>query len=113
MSEMAWCSSSGSGLSAHSPVAQNVVMKLGGCGMPAYGWGYEERDAPPSSDEMATAWQPYFAELIEAFGVERCMFESNFPIDKVSCSYTNLWKRVQESHDGAKAHGDREERALP
>jgi L-fuconolactonase len=75
----------------------NVVMKLGGCGMPAYGWGYSERDAPPSSTEMAAAWQPYFAELIEAFGVERCMFESNFPIDKVSCSYTNLWnafKRV-------------------
>ncbi len=76
---------------------RNVVMKLGGCGMPAYGWGYEERDAPPSSAEMAAAWQPYFAELINAFGVERCMFESNFPIDKVSCSYTNLWnafKRV-------------------
>ncbi len=69
----------------------NVVMKLGGCGMPAYGWGYSEREAPPTSTEMAAAWQPYFAALIEAFGVERCMFESNFPIDKVSCSYTNLW----------------------
>ena len=75
----------------------NVVMKLGGCGMPAYGWGYSERDMAPSSAEMAAAWQPYFAELIDAFGVHRCMFESNFPIDKVSCSYTNLWnafKRV-------------------
>jgi L-fuconolactonase len=69
----------------------NVVMKLGGGGMPAYGWGYSEREAPPTSIEMAAAWQPYFAELIAAFGPERCMFESNFPIDKVSCSYTNLW----------------------
>ncbi len=74
----------------------NVVMKLGGCGMPAYGWGYEECDVPPSSAEMATAWQPYFAELIEAFGVERCMFESNFPIDKVSSSYTNLWNAFKK-----------------
>ena len=75
----------------------NVVMKLGGCGMPAYGCGYSERDVPPSSAEMAAAWKPYFADLINAFGAERCMFESNFPIDKVSCSYTNLWnayKRV-------------------
>lgn len=75
----------------------NVVMKLGGGGMPAYDWGFSERDAPPSSAEMAAAWQPYFADLIDAFGVQRCMFESNFPIDKVSCSYTNLWnafKRV-------------------
>ena len=69
----------------------NVVVKLGGCGMPAYGWGYSEREKPPTSKEMAAAWQPYFAELIDAFGAQRCMFESNFPIDKVACSYTNLW----------------------
>ena len=74
----------------------NVTMKLGGCGMPAYGWGYSDREAPPSSAEMATAWQPYFAELIDAFGVQRCMFESNFPIDKVSCSYTNLWNAYKK-----------------
>ena len=75
---------------------ENVVMKLGGLGMPAYGWGFEERDAPPSSAEMAAAWQPYFAELIETYGVQRCMFESDFPIDKVSCSYTNLWNAYKK-----------------
>ena len=75
---------------------ENVIMKLGGLGMPAYGWGFEERDAPPSSAEMAAAWQPYFAELIETYGVQRCMFESDFPIDKVSCSYTNLWNAYKK-----------------
>lgn len=75
---------------------ENVVMKMGGLGMPAYGWGFDERDKPPSSAEMAAVWQPYFAELIEVYGVQRCMFESDFPIDKVSCSYTNLWNAFKK-----------------
>ena len=70
----------------------NVVVKVGGCGMPTYGFGFESRpDGPPGSSELAAAWQPYFALLIELFGADRCMFESNFPVDKVSCSYTGLW----------------------
>ncbi len=70
----------------------NVVVKLGGCGMPMYGFGHHSGEAgPPSSPILATAWQPYFDIVIDAYGPERCMFESNFPVDKVSCSYTSLW----------------------
>lgn len=70
----------------------NVIMKVGGCGMPSYGFGHEKGDdGPPPSDVLAAAWKPYFAHLLEHFGADRCMFESNFPVDKVSCSYTGLW----------------------
>ena len=69
----------------------NVNMKLGGLGMSSFGFGFEFRDAPPSSEELAKAWRPYVEPCIEAFGVGRCMFESNFPPDKQSCGYTELW----------------------
>lgn len=70
----------------------NVVIKVGGCGMPTYGFGFEKpQQGPPDSTVLAAAWQPYFKILIEHFGPERCMFESNFPVDKVSCSYASLW----------------------
>ena len=69
----------------------NVVAKVGGCGMVTYGFGFEGRDDPPDSETLATAWKPYLAHVIEAFGPARCMFESNFPVDKLSCSYGNLW----------------------
>jgi L-fuconolactonase len=75
----------------------NVFMKLGGLAMPLSGFGWHERAVPPSSEELAEATTPYYLSCIEALGVERCMFESNFPVDKVSCSYTVLWnsfKRV-------------------
>ena len=79
--------------SAVSEVAQcpNVVVKLGGLAMPICGFRWHKRDAPPSSEELAEAWAPYYLFCIEKFGVRRCMFESNFPVDKVSCSYTVLW----------------------
>jgi predicted TIM-barrel fold metal-dependent hydrolase len=75
----------------------NVFMKLGGLGMPLSGFGWPEREKPPGSIEIAKATAPYHLYCIETFGVDRCMFESNFPVDKVSCSYTVLWnsfKRV-------------------
>ena len=68
--------------------------------MSTYGFGFEEADVAPGSEALAAAWLPYFAELIEYFGASRCMFESNFPVDKVSCSYANLWnafKRVADN----------------
>jgi len=75
----------------------NVVVKLGGIGMVLNGFGWHQQPRPPSSRELAEAQKPYFLHCIEHFGVERCMFESNFPVDKVSSSYTVLWnafKRV-------------------
>lgn len=78
---------------------QNVVVKLGGIGMPLGGFGWHERDAPSGSRELADAMAPYYNFCIEAFGVDRCMFESNFPVDKASMSYTVLWnsfKRLTE-----------------
>lgn len=75
----------------------NVFAKLGGLNMDIVGFGWSERDRPPSSQEIADATAPYFNYLIEQFGPERCMFESNFPVDKIGCSYNVLWnsfKRV-------------------
>jgi predicted TIM-barrel fold metal-dependent hydrolase len=77
----------------------NVFMKLGGLAMPLSGFGWQEREKPPTSLEMAEATAPYYLECIDAFGVERSMFESNFPVEKVSCSYRVLWnsfKRIAE-----------------
>ena len=69
----------------------NIFIKVGGFGMPSFGWGYSIEESPPTSLAMATAWLPYVRSLIESFGVDKLMFESNFPVDKVSCSYTSLW----------------------
>jgi L-fuconolactonase len=69
----------------------NVVVKLGGLTMTMSGFGWHRRDAPPGSVELAEAMGPYYRTCIEYFGVERCMFESNFPVDRASCSYTIQW----------------------
>ena len=69
----------------------NVTVKVGGMGM-AMGW-YEfyKRPAPPSSQEMTQAFKPWVETCIELFGAERCMFESNFPVDKITSGYGVLW----------------------
>jgi predicted TIM-barrel fold metal-dependent hydrolase len=69
----------------------NVVAKLGGINMAVNGFNWHKRERPPTSDELALATQRYYLHTIERFGVHRCMFESNFPVDKVSCSYAVLW----------------------
>ncbi len=69
----------------------HVYVKLGGLKMPICGFGWHKRPRPPSSAELAETLGPYYLHCIEAFGPERCMFESNFPVDKASCSYTVLW----------------------
>ena len=70
---------------------ENVFVKVGGCGMPNYGNGWHERETPIGSVELAEATAPYYLYVIEQFGVNRCMFESNFPVDKVSYSYNVMW----------------------
>ena len=69
----------------------NVTVKLGGLAMAAAGFGWRARAVPPSSIDLAQAWQPYFDVCLEAFGAGRCMFESNFPVDRTGCSYAVLW----------------------
>lgn len=69
----------------------NVMAKLGGLNMDVNGFGWDEQPKPPTGQELAHATRRYFDHMIEKFGVNRCMFESNFPVDKLSCSYTNLW----------------------
>ena len=81
----------------------NVNVKLGGVGMTSFGFDFHERDLPPSSEDLAAAWCRYIEPCIEAFGVNRCMFESNFPPDKQSGGYTELWnafKRITSGHVG-------------
>lgn len=70
---------------------ENVVAKLGGLNMDYNGFGWEHRPKPPTSEELLEATRPYFEYTIEHFGVDRCLFESNFPVDKLSCSYNVLW----------------------
>ena len=69
----------------------NISVKLGGINMKVNGYGWHERDTPPTSEELAAANRPYFEHCLEHFGIDRCMFESNFPVEKVSCSYTVVW----------------------
>ena len=81
----------------------NVVIKLGGLGMKLNGFGFELRDTAPSSTELAAAWKPFIEGAIEAFGASRCMFESNFPVDKISGSYGNYWNAFKRLAQGATA----------
>ncbi len=69
----------------------NVAIKLGGMGMPIMGFGWHERQKPPTSTELAEGMAPYLSWCIDKFGPNRCMFESNFPVDKKSYSYSVLW----------------------
>jgi len=79
----------------------NVHVKLGGFGSKRAGFAWHERPAPPTSQDVATAWKPYVETCIEAFGATRCMFESNFPVDKVSMSYAVLWNACKRLASGA------------
>jgi predicted TIM-barrel fold metal-dependent hydrolase len=81
----------------------NVMIKLGGLGMRLPGFGFEERDRAPASTELADAWRPWMETCIGLFGAARCMFESNFPVDKVSCSYAVLWNAFKKIAAGASA----------
>jgi predicted TIM-barrel fold metal-dependent hydrolase len=79
----------------------NVHMKLGGLGMRWAGFDFHRRPVPPSSEDLAAAWKPYIETAIELFTPDRCMFESNFPVDNEICSYVTLWnafKRVTASY---------------
>jgi L-fuconolactonase len=82
---------------------QNVVVKLGGLGMPRSGFRWEERTAPPDSKELANITAPYYLTCIEKLGPSRCMFESNFPVDKESYSYGVVWNSFKRITQGFSA----------
>jgi predicted TIM-barrel fold metal-dependent hydrolase len=70
---------------------ENVAVKLGGIGMTILGMGWHKRDRLASSEELVDAWGPLIRWCIETFGPERCLFESNFPVDAHSVDYVSLW----------------------
>jgi L-fuconolactonase len=69
----------------------NTRMKLGGAGMPVFGHEFAGAELPPSSQQLADTWRPYVEGCVDLFGADRCMFESNFPVDKGMFSYRVLW----------------------
>ena len=79
----------------------NVTLKLGGMGMPRLGFDWHARSKPAGSEELAETMAPYMDYCIEQFGPDRCMFESNFPPDKMSYSYNvmyNAFKRLSKGY---------------
>ena len=87
----------------------NVVAKLGGMAMPDNGFGWDQRAIPPDSDEFVDAQRPYYDHMITCFGAERCMFESNFPVDRLSISYAVLWNGLKKI---AARYSEQEQAAL-
>jgi predicted TIM-barrel fold metal-dependent hydrolase len=81
----------------------NVCVKLGGIGMRINGYDFHLQADPPSSQMLAEAWKPYIETCIEAFGAARCMFESNFPVDKGSYGYREYWNACKILSRGASA----------
>ena len=83
---------------------ENVIIKLGGMGMRVFGFDFADKPAPPDSTALAQAWVPYVRACIETFGPQRCMFQSNFPVDKGTCSYLVIWntfKRIAAAYSPA------------
>ena len=79
----------------------NTIMKLGGLAMEVGGHDFHLPDLPPTSAVLEAAWRPVVHTLIEAFGAGRCMFESNFPVDKGMCGYGALWNAFKRLSAGA------------
>ncbi len=82
----------------------NIVIKLGGVGQVRYGFDWHERQTPIGSEELAGYLAPLMHDCIEQFGPDRCMFESNFPVDKVSYSYVvlyNAFKRLSRDYSAS------------
>ena len=81
----------------------NVAVKVGGLGMPMGWFDFYERPAPPTSQMLADAFKPWVETCIELFGADRCMFESNFPVDKITSGYGVLWNAFKRLSAGASA----------
>ena len=75
---------------------ENVVVKIGGLAMPDNGFGWHSQSTPPDSDEFVEAQRDYYLHTIDCFGPDRCMFESNFPVDRFSISYQVLYNGLKK-----------------
>ncbi|MFG1791095.1 amidohydrolase family protein [Nocardia sp. NPDC049149] len=78
----------------------NVVCKLGGIVASAAAFDYRTAAAPPTSEQLAALWRPWFETCIDAFGPDRCLFESNFPVDKIGTGYLTLWNAFKRLATG-------------
>ena len=81
----------------------NVMVKVGGLGMRLPGLGLEQGAIAPSSTMLAEAWKPWMETCIQTFGADRCMFESNFPVDKGGYGYAAGWNAFKRLAAGASA----------
>ena len=81
----------------------NVVAKLGGLVMPLNNFGFHRRERPATSAELVEATRDWYLHAIDCFGPSRCMFESNFPVDKASGSYAVLWNSFKRLTAGFSA----------
>ena len=81
---------------AEIAACENVVAKIGGLAMPDNGFGWHTAERPPTSDEFIEAQGRYYLHTIEQFGPERCMFESNFPVDRFSLPYRTVWNAFKK-----------------
>jgi predicted TIM-barrel fold metal-dependent hydrolase len=81
----------------------NATMKLGGMMMRLAAYDYRTQPAPPTSSELAALWRPYIEPCIELFGARRCMFESNFPVEKMGIGWVALWNAFKRLAAGASA----------
>jgi predicted TIM-barrel fold metal-dependent hydrolase len=85
----------------------NVSVKLGGLGTAVFGFDFSSRATPPSSQELAAAWRPFVEPVLELFGPGRCLFESNFPVDRSSAGYGVVWNALKRLASGATAEHKR------
>lgn len=82
---------------------RNVTLKVGGLGTAVFGFDLTCRTAPPSSRELADLWRPVIEPALEVFGASRCMFESNFPVDRSGAGYGVVWNAFKRLAAGASA----------
>jgi predicted TIM-barrel fold metal-dependent hydrolase len=79
----------------------NVFLKLGGMAMPDNGFGWHLAERPPSSDQLVASQGDWYKHALECFGPERCMFESNFPVDRLSLCYSVYYNAMKKLVAGA------------
>lgn len=75
---------------------QNVSVKLGGMIVRLAAYDYGQAERPIDSSALAELWRPYLHACVDLFGPQRCMLESNFPVDKVGVGYRALWNTFKK-----------------